>query len=67
MEGGREKFTCGKCGKVFLYWVLKATTHPKIKCYFCGTESFPKGEPPPTPAAEPKPASAPVPPGSPTA
>jgi hypothetical protein len=61
MEGRREMFRCGSCGKSFSYWVPTATEHPKVKCYFCGVELFPKGEPPaaPAPAAaapEPKPA-----------
>ena len=60
MNGNREKFTCGKCGRAFAYWVLADNPHPKIKCYYCATEAFPRGAPPPAPA----PAAAPVPPAA---
>jgi len=58
MQGGREKILCPSCGKPFFYWVPAATGKPKVKCYLCGKESFPKGEPEPAPVV-PKPAPAP--------
>ena len=57
MNGGRELFACIKCGLKFFYWVPEANAHPKVKCSFCKTESFPKGEPPAAPAP---PAAAPA-------
>lgn len=61
MNGGRQLFTCPTCGKCFFYWVPEATPQPKVKCYFCGVEGFPNGEPPPAPvpAAPAPPAAAP--------
>ncbi len=56
MKGDRETFACPSCGKRFTYWIPEANAHPKAKCYFCGKESFPKGEPPPAPTVEPAPA-----------
>jgi hypothetical protein len=60
MKGGRQLFTCPKCGKCFFYWVLETVPQPKVKCYFCGAETFPNGEPPPAPAPPTPPAPAPV-------
>lgn len=66
MEGGRHRFTCAACGRGFTYWVQTTDPHPKVICYYCGKELFPKGEPPaqPAPAAgaaapAPKPAAEP--------
>lgn len=58
MEGKRDRFSCAGCGKLFTYWVGAAAPHPKVKCYHCGKEAFPKGEPPAAPAP---PAGAPAP------
>ncbi len=60
MDGGRELFTCPACGKRFTYWIPKANPQPKVACYYCEKEFFPKGEPPaaapaPAPAAAAKP------------
>jgi hypothetical protein len=67
MTGGRKLFTCSSCGKCFFYWVQEAVPQPKVKCYFCGIEEFPNGEPPaavapsvPAAVAAPQPAAAPV-------
>ena len=64
MNGGREVFTCGKCERRFTYWVAEGNEHPKVKCSFCGQDSYPKGEPPaapaPPPAAAPPPAKSPA-------
>jgi membrane protease YdiL (CAAX protease family) len=57
MNGGRQKFTCAKCGKVFVYWVLADNPFPKVKCSFCATEAFPRGAPPPPPAVAATPAA----------
>ncbi len=56
MTGGRELFACPKCGKKFFYWV-QTNAQPKAKCSFCGTEFFPRGEPPAAPAPAPAPPS----------
>jgi DNA-directed RNA polymerase subunit RPC12/RpoP len=64
VKGNRDFFTCTACGKRFSFWVLDSNTQPKVKCYYCGTEAFPKGEPPPAPAPAPVPA-APAPPPNP--
>jgi hypothetical protein len=53
MKGGRHLFTCPACGKCFFYWVPEALSQPKVKCYFCNTETFPNGEPPAAPAPVP--------------
>lgn len=60
MKGGRQSFKCPGCGKHFFYWVPEGVAQPKVKCYFCGKETFPNGEPaaPPVPAPAP---SAPAP------
>ncbi len=50
MKGGRQRFVCAKCGRPFTYWVVEGSEHPKVKCSFCHTESFPRGEPPAAPA-----------------
>lgn len=55
MKGGRQLFTCPACGKCFFYWVLEAMRQPKVKCYFCSTETFPNGEPPAPPPPVPNP------------
>ncbi len=63
MKGGRQLFTCPKCGKCFFYWVSEVISQPKVKCYFCSAEAFPNGEPPAPPAPAPAPAApAPAPP-----
>ena len=59
MQGGREKILCPSCGKPFFFWVPAATEKPKVKCYLCGKESFPRGEPAPAPPAPKAPAAAP--------
>ncbi len=67
MSSGREWFSCPSCGKRFTYWVAEGNPHPKVKCSFCGKESFPGGEPEPASEA-PKPAPAkPAPPAAPGA
>jgi hypothetical protein len=50
MKGGRSLFTCPGCGKSFFYWVQEGVAQPKVRCYFCGAETFPNGEPPAAPA-----------------
>jgi DNA-directed RNA polymerase subunit RPC12/RpoP len=50
MTGGRKLYTCATCGKCFFYWVQDTTPQPRVKCYFCGIEEFPHGEPPAVPA-----------------
>ncbi len=66
VKGNREFFTCTACGKRFTFWVLDTNPQPKVKCYYCGTEAFPKGEPPAAaPPAPAPPAAAPAPPASP--
>jgi DNA-directed RNA polymerase subunit RPC12/RpoP len=66
VKGNRDFFTCAACGKRFTFWVLDVNPHPKVKCYYCGTEAFPKGEPPAAPAPAPLTApAAPAPPASP--
>ena len=65
--GARQFLTCPNCKKRFSYWVLESNPHPKVKCYYCATESFPKGEPPAAPAPAPTPASAPPAPAAPPA
>ena len=57
MQGGREKILCPSCGKAFFSWIPAATEKPKVRCYLCGTESFPRGEP----VQEASPAGAPPP------
>lgn len=60
MDGKRRSFDCPSCHRTFTYWVREDVAHPKVKCYFCGKETFPLGEPPaaaPDPPAE-KPAPA---------
>lgn len=58
MDGGRKKFKCPTCGKVFAYFVKAGNEQPKVVCAFCGKDSYPNGEPPPAPAEPPKPAAA---------
>ncbi len=67
VTGARETITCPSCKKRFTYWVLESNPHPKVKCYYCATESFPKGEPPaaPAPAAAPPAPAKPSPPPAP--
>jgi DNA-directed RNA polymerase subunit RPC12/RpoP len=66
VKGNRDFFTCTACGKRFTFWTLDDNPHPKVKCYYCGTEAFPKGEPPAAPAPAPAaPPAAPVPPAPP--
>ena len=66
VKGQRELLTCPACSKRFFYWMLESAPHPKVKCYYCGTESFPKGEPPAAPAPAPAAAQvAPAPPAKP--
>ncbi len=55
MKGDRKKFTCPSCKRVFTYWTLDDVAQPKIKCYYCSTESYPNGEPPKPPAPAPAP------------
>jgi len=55
MKGDRRLFTCPACGKGFFYWIPEAVPQPKVKCYFCGAETFPNGEPPAPPAPAPAP------------
>ena len=62
MEGGRERFHCPSCGRGFNFWVQTITAQPKVKCYYCGKDYFPKGEPPAPPPAPPKPQPAAAPP-----
>jgi hypothetical protein len=50
VKGARQFLTCPSCKKRFTYWLLESNPHPKVKCYYCATESFPKGEPPAAPA-----------------
>lgn len=66
VKGAREFLVCPKCQKRFTYWLLESNPHPKVKCYYCATESFPKGEPPAAPAPAPPAAAAPAPPAAPT-
>lgn len=64
VKGAREFLTCPSCKKRFSYWILESNPQPKVKCYYCATESFPKGEPPAAPApaaAPPAPAGPPAP------
>ncbi len=73
VKGSRETFACPSCRKRFTYWVLDSNPHPKVKCYYCATESYPKGEPPAAPAPDPPAAPAkpagppPAPPAAPPA
>jgi len=62
--GAREFLTCPNCKKRFTYWLLESYPHPKVKCYYCATESFPKGEPPAAPVPAPAPPAAAAPPPS---
>ncbi len=63
VKGARQFFTCPACKKRFTYWILESNPHPKVKCTYCATESFPMGEPP----APPAPATAPPAPAKPPA
>ncbi|MCK6682883.1 MAG: hypothetical protein L6R30_10770 [Thermoanaerobaculia bacterium] len=56
MTGQRHKFSCASCGKPFTYWVVDGNSHPKPKCYFCGKDFYPNGEPPKEEAAAAAPA-----------
>ncbi|MGE5347528.1 MAG: hypothetical protein ACM3JH_16360 [Acidithiobacillales bacterium] len=62
VKGARQFFTCPSCKKQFTYWILESNPHPKVKCYYCAIESYPKGQPP----APPAPASAPPAPAKPS-
>ncbi len=53
VKGARQFLTCPSCKKRFTYWLLESNPHPKVKCYYCATESFPMGEPPAAPAPAP--------------
>ena len=66
VKGSREFLACPSCKKRFTYWILESSPHPKVKCYYCATESFPKGEPPAAPAPAPA-ATPPVTPPPPSA
>jgi DNA-directed RNA polymerase subunit RPC12/RpoP len=61
VKGGRQLFTCPSCKKRFTYWILESNPHPKVKCTYCATESFPNGEPPAAPPAPAKPSAPPAP------
>jgi hypothetical protein len=65
VKGSREFLRCTACQKRFSYWVLESNPHPKVKCYYCATEFYPKGEPPAAPAAAPPAAPAANPPAAP--
>ncbi|HUM00855.1 MAG TPA: hypothetical protein VL084_01100 [Thermoanaerobaculia bacterium] len=71
VKGTREFLTCPSCKKRFTYWLLESNPHPKVKCYYCAQESFPKGEPPaaspPAAPAAKAPAAPPAPPEPPSA
>ena len=73
VKGAREFVTCSSCKKRFTNWLLESNPHPKVKCYYCATESYPKGEPPAAPApaaaapAPPAPKTPPAPPNAPLA
>lgn len=54
VKGARQSFTCPSCKKRFTYWTLEGNPHPKVKCTYCATESFPWGEPPAPPAPAPE-------------
>lgn len=62
VKGAREILTCPSCKKRFTYWVLESSPHPKVKCYYCATESYPKGQPPAAPAPAAAPPAPPAPP-----